>query len=400
MPNISINTMTEPEVPEVQEVLGKETFDRFEIMGLKEDLLRGIFAYGFETPSRIQQTAIYPIIKGKDIIAQSQSGTGKTGAFTISALQVVNEAINGCQVLIVAPTRELAQQIYNVCGYLGQYLKVKPILCVGGSNVQDARKDLDQGPSIVVGTPGRIIDMIERNFLSTRYLQLLILDEADEMLSKSFKDQIRSIIERIPKTSQICLFSATMRRDVLDLSKKFMNNPLQILVKTEELTLEGIKQFYIDVDQEKFKLETFCDLYDMISVNQSIIYVNTRRKAEWVRDKLAMNNFTVSIIHSDMSSIERTDIMKQFRSGTTRILISTDLLSRGIDVQQVSMVVNYDLPNDKECYLHRIGRSGRFGRKGVAINFVTNQDFWKIDELQQFYSTQIGPLPSNFSEVI
>lgn len=377
-----------------------EIINSFDDMGLKENLLRGIYSYGFETPSMIQSKAIVPISSGRDILAQSQSGTGKTGAFITGTLQRIDDTKDGCQAIVVTPTIQLAEQIINVCQALGQYLNIKPVLCVGGLNIYEAKKDLESGCTIVIGTPGRIIDMIERRFLKTNDIKMLVMDEADEMLSNSFLQQIKIIIQNIPSDTQICLFSATMPREVIDLTKHFMDNPQHILVKREQLTLEGIKQFYISLDNEKWKFDTFCDLYSTISISQSMVYVNTKRKADELQSRLKEQNFTVSVIHSDMKHSERSAIMKEFRAGGTRILISTDLLSRGIDIQQVSIVVNYDLPNNKECYIHRIGRSGRFGRKGVAINFATPRDVWKLEELQEFYSTTIESMPSNIADLI
>jgi translation initiation factor 4A len=394
------NTMNANNEYSVENTNSIEIVDSFDDMGLKENLLRGIYSHGFEKPSMIQSKAVVPISSGRDVLAQSQSGTGKTGAFVIGALQRIDDTKDGCQAMVVTPTRELAEQILDVCTSISQYVNVKPVLCVGGSNIYDAKKSIESGCTVVIGTPGRIIDMIERRFLSTENIKLMIMDEADEMLSNSFLQQIKIIIQNIPTTSQICLFSATLPVEVVDLTKKFMDNPQHILVKKEQLTLEGIKQFYIDVDNEKWKLDTFCDLYNIMSISQSMIYVNTKRKAESLQNLLKDRNFTVSVIHSNMSHSERSAIMKEFRNGGTRILISTDLLSRGIDIQQVSIVINYDLPNNKECYIHRIGRSGRFGRKGVAINFATSRDTWKLDELQEFYQTKIEPMPSNIAELI
>lgn len=373
-------------------------YENFEDMGLDENVLRGLFSYGFEKPSKIQQKAIVPIIRGTDVLAQAQSGTGKTGTFVTSMLERIDKTKPGFQGLIVTPTRELAQQILNVLENIGQYTNVKGLICVGGSNIREFRNELTRnrdGPIVVVGTPGRIIDMIERKFLNMNNLRIMVVDEADEMLSVSFQEQLKQIVLSIPKTTQICLFSATMPREVVDLTSKFMNKPLKILVKNDELTLEGIKQYFINVEHEQWKVETFCDLYNMVSIGQSMVYVNTRNRAEWLQSQLEERDFTVAVIHSKMDPVQRSNIMKNFRSGTPRVLISTDLLSRGIDIQAVSVVINFDLPNNKECYIHRIGRSGRFGRKGVALNFATNRDFWKLQELEKFYETAIYPMPED-----
>jgi translation initiation factor 4A len=371
-------------------------YSNFDEMDLKESLLRGIYGFGFEKPSKIQSKAIVPIIKGTDTIVQSQSGTGKTGTFVISALQIIDENVNGCQAMIIANTKELAAQIHQVCCNLGAHMKkITPVLCIGGTNVHDAKMELRKNEAtLVVGTPNRIIDMIKRGFLSTKLIKIFVLDEADEMLSQNFLPQIESIVIKIPESTQMCIFSATMPQFVVDVTRKFMKHPISIRVKHEELTLEGIKQYYIGVE-EIHKFDTFCDLYEKISVSQSIMYVNTKKKADWLKNKLEENDFTISVMHSNLSGDERRQIMSDYRSGKTRILISTDLLARGIDIQQVSVVINYDLPTNKECYLHRIGRSGRFGRKGTSINFVTCDDLWKIKDLEIFYNTQIVEMPES-----
>lgn len=377
--------------------LEKHNFDKME---LKENILRGIYSYGFEFPSVIQIKAIPLMKKSIDIIAQSQSGTGKTGAFVIGTLERVDEKVDGCQAIIVAHTRELAQQIYNVASQIGLYTKIKIVLCVGGQDIKQTRTELSMGPIVVIATPGRLLDLIRKRFLATRLVRLLVLDEADEMLSESFQEQVRTIITYISEVTQICLFSATMPERMLKLTNNFMRDPQKILIDREKLTLDGIKQFYVQVDNELWKFETFCDLFDLISVSQTMVYVNTVKKAEELKRNLEEKNFTVSIIHSYMSPVERHDIMKEFRSAKTRILVSTDLLSRGIDIQAVSIVVNYDLPRDKECYLHRIGRSGRFGRKGVAINFITKYDERGLKELEEYYQTQIEAMPTNIQQFL
>jgi translation initiation factor 4A len=373
----------------------------FEDMNLKDNLLRGIYAYGFEQPSNIQSLAIIPIINKNDIIAQAHSGTGKTGTFSISAIQIVDETENGIQIMIVCPTRELAEQIYDVCSDIGKFCNINYVLCIGGINMDRKQCDmLDNKPTIVIGTPGKIIDMIYNKVFYMDKIRMLIVDEADEMLSYSFENQMKVLISSIPKSAQICLFSATMPREILEITKKFMNNPKIILVKQENITLDGIKQYYVNVNYDKYKYGLLCDIYGKISINQSIIYVNTKSKADKLKKMLEEDRFSVSVIHSDMKPNERNIVMKDFRAGISRILLSTDLLSRGIDVQQVSIVINYDLPNNKECYIHRIGRSGRYGRKGVAINLTTNDDYWKIGELKDYYDTIIDEMPNNFDTFV
>merc|ERR1711939_21437 len=374
-----------------------ETFDDME---LREDLLRGIYAYGFEKPSAIQQKAVKPMMLGRDVIAQAQSGTGKTATFAVGTLQKIDLQRKYCQALILAPTRELAQQIQKVVIALGDYMQAKCHACIGGTNVREDIRSLEAGVHIVVGTPGRVYDMINRRALKPEDIALFVLDEADEMLSRGFKDQIYEVFRYLDSKVQVGLFSATMPNEVLELTQKFMRDPIRILVKRDELTLEGIRQFYIAVEKEEWKLDTLCDLYETLTITQAIIYANTRRKVDWLTDKMRERDFTVSAMHGDMDMKEREIIMKEFRSGSSRVLITTDLLARGIDVQQVSLVINYDLPTNLENYIHRIGRSGRFGRKGVSINFLTADDVRTLRDIEQFYNTQIEEMPMNVADLI
>ncbi|XP_037910354.1 eukaryotic initiation factor 4A-like isoform X1 [Hermetia illucens] len=377
-----------------------EVYYNFDDMSLKEELLRGIYGYGFEKPSAIQQRAIMPCVKGHDVIAQAQSGTGKTATFSIAILQAIDTSIRECQALILAPTRELATQIQKVVLALGEYLKAQCHACIGGTNVREDVRKLDMGCHVVVGTPGRVYDMINREVLHTNSIRVFVLDEADEMLSRGFKDQIHDVFMMLPRDVQVILLSATMPADVLEVSKYFMRNPVRILVKRDELTLEGIKQFYVNVEKEEWKLGTLCDLYDTLSITQSVIFCNTRRKVDMLTEQMTLKNFTVSSMHGDMDQRERELIMKQFRTGSSRVLITTDLLARGIDVQQVSLVINYDLPSNRENYIHRIGRSGRFGRKGAAINFVTENDRRSLLDIEHFYNTRIEEMPANVADLI
>jgi len=374
--------------------------DNFDNMELKPDLLRGIYAYGFERPSAIQQRAIMPIITGRDCIAQAQSGTGKTATFSVSILQRIDTSVKKTQALILAPTRELAQQIQKVVIALGDYLNIDCHACVGGTAVREDIAKLNEGPHVVVGTPGRVFDMINRGALKSDSVKMFCLDEADEMLSTGFKDSIYDIFQLLPAETQVVLLSATMPTEVLDVTKKFMRDPIRILVKRDELTLEGIRQFFIAVEKEDWKLDTLCDLYETVTITQAVIFCSTRRKVDWLTQKLHEREFTVSAMHGDMDQGQREVIMKEFRSGSSRVLIATDLLARGIDVQQVSLVINYDLPASKENYIHRIGRGGRFGRKGVAINFVTTEDVKMLREIETFYNTQVDEMPLNVADLI
>ena len=371
----------------------------FDAMQLKPDLLRGIYAYGFEKPSAIQQRAIRPILRGRDVIAQSQSGTGKTGCFGVAALQLLQTSSRETQVLILSPTRELAEQTQKVVTALGDFMNVKCHAAIGGKSLGLDIKELERGGcQIVSGTPGRVYDLIKRNALTTQHLKAMILDEADEMLTRGFKEQIYDIYRYLPSSTQVVLMSATLPKSVLEMTQKFMNDPVRILVRRDELTLEGIKQFYIAVEKEEWKFDTLCDLYDTMTITQAVIFCNTKQKVTWLAEKLRESNFATCAIHGDMDQSARDAVMEEFRSGASRVLIATDIFGRGIDVQQVSLVICYDLPTNRELYIHRIGRSGRFGRKGLAINFVREDDVTTLRDIENFYKTQIDEMPTNVAD--
>jgi translation initiation factor 4A len=376
-----------------------DEIESFDELGLKKNLLRGIYGYGFEKPSPIQQKAILPIIKGRDVIAQAQSGTGKTATFAIGTLQMIDTSKDDVQILVLAPTRELAQQISFVYKFLGEFLEAKVQCFIGGTDVKTDIKNLQSGVHIVVGTPGRILDMLKKNILKLSELRVFVLDEADEMLSKGFLEKVKETIAYIPKETQINLFSATMPKDIVSLTNNFMNNPAKILVKNEQLTLEGIKQYYVILKRD-WKLESLIDIYKGVDIAQAIIYCNSKKYVEVLSEEMKKKGHKVSSIHADMPQSERDKVMKEFRCSATRVLITTDLLARGIDVYQVSLVINYDIPIQKETYIHRIGRSGRFGRKGNSIIFVTPEEKENLESLQKFYNTTIETLPYDLSKMI
>ena len=382
-----------------------ETFDD---LGKELDLkiVRGVMSYGFETPSLIQQKAIRPILGGYDVIAQAQSGMGKTATFCIGALGRIDMAQNQIQTIVLAHTLELAMQIEFVFKNIGRYLDVRVGMAVKSIPVREnidqllGRNNNDLVPHVVIGTPGRVLDMLHKEVILGKYIKLLVLDEADELLSEGFLKQIKGIISSIDPGAQIGLFSATMEPEFFRVTRNFMHNPLNILIKKEELTLEGIKQFYIDCEKNEYKFETLCDLYSLISVSQTIIYCNHYQCVEQLTRKLQENNFKVSCIHGNMDIAAREEAMKNFRSMQSRVLISTDLLGRGIDVQQVSVVINYDLPLKIESYIHRIGRSGRHGRKGTAINLINLNDTKRVKEIERYYNTHIDALPNDVAVIL
>jgi len=376
------------------------SYDNFDEMGLKEELLRGIYSYGFEKPSAIQSRAVVPMASGRDMIAQAQSGTGKTGAFTMGLLERIDLKSSFPQVIVLSPTKELARQSLNVINCVGDHLGVRTTLAIGGS-----RTDFDQlkRSHVICGTPGRILDLLGKTAVS-RGIKLMVIDEADEMLSVGFEEQVYNIFQELPKSMQVTLFSATMPPEIIEMSERFMKpDTLHILVKAEQVTLDVIKQFYVDCGRNDYKIDVLKDLYETLTVSQSVIFVNSRRQCQWLYDQLEMADFTVSCLHGDMEDSERAARMQEFRSGASRVLLATNVLARGIDVQQVSLVVNYDLPkgdDGRENYVHRIGRGGRFGRKGVAINFVTEEDVSTLRGIEKFWACQIEEMPMNIADLI
>ena len=360
-------------------------------LNLKTDLLRGIFSYGFEKPSEIQQKAILPITQGNDVIAQAQSGTGKTGTFSISTLQSIDIDNKQCQAIIISSTRELVMQIHDVVNKLGEFMDgLTTKLLIGGTSVsEDIQYLQSNNPHIVVGTPGRIFDMIKRRKLNVFPIKLFVLDEADEMLSSGFKDQIHSIFQYFNEKVQTAIFSATMPEEVIELTNKFMNQPHKIIMKPRELSLEGIKQSYIATINDDEKYNWLKSLYDRISLAQSIIFVNDVNRVADLYDAMKKDGFPVCHIHSGLAKDEREKVISDFKTGVYNVLISSNITARGIDIQAVNTVINFDIPRDVHTYLHRIGRSGRWGRKGQAINFVSQRDIGTMKRIESHYQITI-----------
>jgi len=368
---------------------------------LNPKLLRGIFAYGFEKPSPIQQKAIKPIIDKKDVVVQAQSGTGKTATFTIGALSNVDLSNNSTQVLVLSPTKELTIQTAKVFESLGSMMDgLKVQRAYGGSNIEDISSFSNKNiPHVICGCPGRVFDMIRRDKLSCKKIKLVILDEADEILSVGFKDQVYNIFQNFNNDIQVILVSATIPENLNSIIQKIMRDPVRISVKREMLTLEGIKQYYIAVDDDRQKYATLKDLFSYLTIAQSIIYCNSIKRVQDLYDAMKEDEFPVCRIHGNMDKTEREKSFNEFRNGVSRILISSNVTARGIDIQQVSVVVNFDLPKCVNTYLHRIGRSGRWGRKGVGINFITKRDVGKLKEIEKHYSTQINEMPADISNL-
>ena len=381
------------------EVTTKE-FNKWEdLEHLDPNLLRGIYAYGFDKPSIIQQKSILSLFDKKDMIAQAQSGTGKTGAFSVGVLQNIDTSVKKVQAIILAPTRELAKQIHDVVSGLGVFMKTFKIqLLVGGTSTdQDVSTLKNETPHVIVGCPGRVHDMIRRNHIRGSDVKMIVLDEADEMLSSGFKEQVYNIFNFLNSSVQVCLFSATLPEELHALASNFLRNPVKILVKSEQLTLEGIVQHLIALEDDSHKYTTLKDIFNMISVTQTIIYCNSIKRVTDLTEAMVQDNFPVCCIHSGMEKSERDAAFRDFKGGKHRVLISSNVTARGIDVQNVGVVINFDVPKDVHTYLHRIGRSGRWGRKGVAINFVTRWDMKKIKEFEVYYNTAITEMPSTIN---
>ena len=357
-------------------------------------ILRSIYSHGFETPSEIQKKAIPPIKQSRDLIAQAQSGTGKTGTFVIGSLHHVDVSKRATQVIVLAPTHELVTQIVSVFEGLSNCMEGIVIRkMVGGTVVNDEIQELRNNvPHVVVGCTGRVFDMIKRRALYTRDVKICVLDEADEMLSIGFKDQIYNIFQQLPSNVQIALFSATMPPSIMQLTTRFMRNPVSITMEPQELNLDGIKQYFVAIHNDYDKFECLKDLFSRLTVSQTIIYANDVRRVKDLYEMMMKEGFAVCCIHREMTKQERSDVISQFRDGKYRMLISSNITARGIDVQQVKTVINFDIPRSVDTYLHRIGRSGRWGRKGIAINFVTKQDIRQMKTIEAHYGIVIDEM--------
>jgi superfamily II DNA/RNA helicase len=376
--------------------------DNFDSLNLNEDLLKGVYLHGFTQPSKIQIKGISSINTGKDCILQSQSGTGKTATYLLGVMNRLEPTETGCQGIIITPTRELADQVYLVATNLSKYTNYKIAKCVGGTDVNNNRNEL-KASSLVIGTLGRIYHMITEKKINIHKVKFMVLDEADELLADGVSEKLQNVFDKAPSGIQIVLISATMSLNMFNASKKFTHEPIKVLLKNNEVIVDLISQFYLDVETEELKFDTLLDLYNLVSTSQAIIFCNTIRKVEWLEQNLKQNNFPITVIHSNMNQTERDTVVKDFRDGKTRLLLTTDLLSRGIDIPQVNMVINYDLPMNKETYVHRIGRCGRFDKKGVAITMVKMSDPTDVktfNKMKHFYKMDIKEMPESIEKFL
>lgn len=375
----------------------------FEELDLNDELLRGIYSYGFERPSPIQRLAIRPLIDRRDILAQAQSGTGKTATFAIGSLSIVKQEDNFTQILVLSPTKELSIQSSNVYKSLGDQMKnLRVQTLYGGQNMEDfGNNDFSKRlhPHVICGCTGRVLDMMQRNRITSRKIKMVILDEADEMLSSGFKEQVYQIFQYFNNNIQVALFSATIPESIKPIIDKIVRNPVRISVKLEQLSLEGIHQYYVAVDDDRQKYMALKDIYSNLSVSSCIIYANSVKRVAELYDAMIEDGFPVCCIHSNMDRTTRENSFKDFRQGKFRVLISSNVTSRGIDIQQVGTVINFDIPKCVHNYLHRIGRSGRWGRKGVGINLITRRDFFKLREIEKHYEIKVKELPSDLKNL-
>jgi superfamily II DNA/RNA helicase len=369
----------------------------FENLGLNKDLLKGVYLYGFTEPSKIQMKGITTINTGVDCIIQSQSGTGKTATYLLGVFNRLNSDTKLCQGIIITPTRELAIQVHEVATHLTKFIDHNIVLCIGGTDINQNRNDIKKA-SVIIGTLGRIYHMIIESKFNIMKIKFIVLDEADDLLYNGIDQKLKMILEKATSGIQNILISATITNSVFNLSRQYMHNPVKILLRNNEIMVELISQFYLDVNDENQKFDMLLDLYSLVSTSQAIIFSNTINKIVWLEENLKKNNFPITVLHSNMTSNDRHETMKDFRDGKTRLLLTTDLLSRGIDIPMVNMVINYDLPFTKENYVHRIGRCGRFSKRGIAVSFVKSSDpadMKILNTLIKYYKINIKEMPDN-----
>nr|WCZ58624.1 ATP-dependent RNA helicase [Seculamonas ecuadoriensis] len=364
----------------------------FESFHLKRELLMGIFEKGFEKPSPIQEATIPLALAGRDVLARAKNGTGKTAAFTIPVLQNIDTSVNKIQAVIFVPTRELTLQNSQVCKELGKHLGVEVMSTTGGTSLRDDVIRLAGTVHVVVATPGRLLDLVERGAADLKNANMLVLDEADKLLSQEFLPVLEKLIPYFPRERQTLLFSATFPVTVKTFRDQWMRRPNEVNLMNE-LTLKGVTQYYAFVD-ERQKLHCLNTLFSKLQINQSIIFCNSVHRVELLAKKITELGYSCFYIHARMPQEDRNRVFHDFRRGACRNLVSSDLFTRGIDIQAVNVVVNFDFPKNSETYLHRIGRSGRFGHLGLAVNFVTYDDRFNLYKIERELGTEISPIPS------
>lgn len=365
--------------------------NEFEEFCVKRNLLMGIFEKGWEKPSPIQEVTIPLAMAGKDILARAKNGTGKTGAYSIPVLEQVDPDKDYIQALVIVPTRELALQTSQICIELAKHMNVRIMVTTGGTNLRDDIMRIYQKVHVIIATPGRILDLMDKNVANMDHCKVLVLDEADKLLSQDFKGMLDHVIARLPENRQILLYSATFPLTVKQFMEKHLKSPEEVNLM-EELTLKGVTQYYAFV-QERQKVHCLNTLFSKLQINQSIIFCNSTQRVELLAKKITELGYCCYYIHAKMAQAHRNRVFHDFRAGLCRNLVCSDLFTRGIDVQAVNVVINFDFPKMAETYLHRIGRSGRFGHLGIAINLITYEDRFALHRIEQELGTEIKPIP-------
>ncbi|MDG7047649.1 MAG: DEAD/DEAH box helicase [Nitrososphaerota archaeon] len=376
-----------------------EDVNGFEELGLNEDLMRRLDEMKFKEPFPIQEMAIGHILNGEDIIGQAKTGSGKTAAFGLPLLKLINTGSDNIQGLILAPTRELAVQITNDLRSMGKYVGVKVVTLYGGQSINRQLEELDEGPQIIVGTPGRIIDLLDHHHLDFGQVKHVVIDEADRMLDMGFIEDVEYILKRIPADRQINLFSATMPQEVTDLATKYMKNPKHIFISADEPSVDELDQYYAAVERDT-KLERLLQVLEDETPSSCIIFCRTKQGARWLTRSLEKNKYNVVPLHGDLSQYQRDKSMQAFRNGRAQILVATDVAARGINVPNIELILNYDFPSESLMYFHRVGRTARAGKNGKSISFVTPIDYQVFEEVRAKTKAEIKPLSPNDKERI
>ncbi|KAI6178002.1 RNA helicase [Aphelenchoides besseyi] len=365
----------------------------FEHFKISRDLLKGVFEKGWEQPSPIQEASLEVSLSGQDVLARAKNGTGKTGAYCIPCIEKIDPTLPAIQALIIVPTRELALQTSQICVELSKHLKIKIMVTTGGTDLRDDLLRLNGTVHMIIATPGRILDLMDKGVAKMEKCKMLVLDEADKLLSQDFQSMLDRLVAHLPENRQIMLFSATFPRTVATFMQKHMKNPYEINLM-EELTLLGVTQYYAFV-QEKQKVHCLNTLFRKLKINQAIIFCNSTQRVELLAKKITELGYSCYYIHSKMAQQHRNRVFHEFRQGNCRNLVCSDLLTRGIDIQAVNVVINFDFPRNSETYLHRIGRSGRFGHLGIAVNLITYDDRQNLRRIEHELQTTIDPLPKD-----
>ena len=369
---------------------------RFEDLDINQNIKKAIAEMGFEEPSPIQAKSIPVILEGKDVIGQAQTGTGKTAAFSIPILEKIDPNDRSLQAIVLCPTRELAIQVSQEIRKLAKYMQgIKTLPIYGGQPIDRQIKALKGGVQVIIGTPGRTIDHIKRKTIKPGNVKMVVLDEADEMLDMGFREDIETILENVPEERQTTFFSATMPKAILELTKKYQNEPEHIKVVRKELTVENIKQYYIETRSSN-KIEVLSRLIDVYNPKLSVVFCNTKKGADELVGELQGRGYFADALHGDLKQVQRDIVMDKFRNGTIDILVATDVAARGIDVDDVECVFNFDLPQDEEYYVHRIGRTGRAGREGLSFSFVYGRDMRKMKDIERYTKSKLEkhPIPT------